>query len=149
VDGYCRVIFRKREVVVWVRGLSCEEALDILEDRKKGGDCFSVASVALSSPPLFICRKHGKVALSPGRGRCRPVTYRGRTYDVYRQRVLCRYARNTALRMLRGDDPYIYEFESRQEGRRWHCVRRDRGGAIFGACAKRKERRWIAFLPRP
>jgi hypothetical protein len=149
VDGYCREKFRKREVVLWVRGLTCDQALDILEDRSRGGDCFSVAGLKSGGPPLFICRAHGRVLISPGRGPCNPVEYKGRTYEVYRQRVLCRYARATALRMLRNDRPYIYEFESRREGRRWRCIRRDESGAIYGACAKRVERRWISFFPRP
>jgi hypothetical protein len=150
VDRYCRVTYRKREVVLWVgRGLTCAQALDILEDRRKGGDCFSVASLKSGGPPLFICRAHGRVLMSPGRGRCRPVKYEGRTYEVYKQRVLCRYARATALRVLRNDRPYIYEFENPREGRRWRCIRRDRSGAIYGACAKRVERRWISFFPRP
>ena len=148
VDGYCRVTHKKREVVLWVRGLTCGEALAILEDRRKGGDCFSVAALKSSPTPLFICRAHGRVLVSPGRGRCRPVKHKGRTYDVYRQRVLCRYARATTLRILRKDRPYIYEFVSRREGRRWRCIRRAQAGAIFGACSKRVERRWIVFFPR-
>jgi hypothetical protein len=149
VDGYCRLTHRGREVVVYVTGLACDQARDILEDRSKGGDCFSVASLKSGGPPLFICRAHGRVLISPGRGRCRPVKYEGRTYEVYRQRVLCRYARATTLRMLRNDRPYIYEFENPREGRRWRCIRRDNTGAIHGACAKRVERRWISFFPRP
>jgi hypothetical protein len=148
VDGYCRVIHKKNEVVLWVRGLSCEQALAILEDRRKGGDCFSVAALKSSPTPLFICRAHGRVLVSPGRGRCKPVRYKGRTYEVYRQRVLCRYARATTLRILRNDRPYIYEFVPRREARRWRCIRRAQDGAIFGACAKRVERRWIVFIPR-
>jgi hypothetical protein len=148
VDGYCRVTFRKREVGLFVRRLTCDQALEILEDRSRGGDCFSVAGLKSGGPPLFICRAHGGVLISPGRGRCNPVKYEGRTYEVYRQRVLCRYARATVLRMLRNDRPYIYEFETPREGRRWRCMRRDETGAIYGACAKRVERRWISFFPR-
>ena len=150
VERYCELTFNKRKVGVWVRGLTCEQALEILEDpRGKGGDCFSVAALKSGAPPLFICRAHGRVLVSPGRGRCSPVKYRGKTYDVFRQRVRCRYARSTVLRMLRKDKPYIYEFVSRREGRRWRCTRRDDSGTIYGACAKRVERRWIAFFPRP
>jgi hypothetical protein len=150
VERYCELTFRKQKVGVWVRGLTCEEALDILEDpRGKGGDCFSVAALKSGAPPLFICRAHGRVLVSPGRGRCSPVKYKGRTYDVYRQRVLCRYARSTVLRILRNEKPYIYEFVSKRERRRWRCRRYDDKGSISGACAKRVERRWIAFFPRP
>jgi hypothetical protein len=149
VDGYCRENLRTGEAVVYVRGLTCDQALDILEDRSKGGDCFSVASLKSGGTPLFICRAHGRVLISPGRGRCRPVKYEGQSYEVYRQRVLCRYARATTLRMLRNDRPYIYEFENPREGRRWRCIRRANTGAIYGACAKRVERRWISFFPRP
>jgi hypothetical protein len=150
VERYCEVTFRKRKVGVWVRGLTCEEALDILEDpRGKGGDCFSVAALKSGAPPLLICRAHGRVLVSPGRGRCSPVKYKGKTYAVYRQRVLCRYARSTVRRILRNDKPYIYEFVSKRERRRWRCRRYEDKGSISGACAKRVERRWIAFFPRP
>jgi hypothetical protein len=62
--------------------------------------------------------------------------------------VLCRYARATTLRILRNDRPYIYEFVSRRERRRWRCIRRTASAGIYGACAKRSERRWITFFPR-
>jgi hypothetical protein len=149
VDAYCELTVEGREVIVWVRGLSCDAARDILEKRARNGDCFSVASTKLGRrPALFICRARGTRAFFPGRSACSPVQYRGRVHEVRKQGVLCRYARATTLRILREDQPYIYEFEDPREGRRWRCLRRVVKQSVYGTCLKRVENRWIVFYPR-
>ena len=84
-----------------------------------------------------------------GPGSCQPVVYAGKRYAVWKNKVLCSYARATALRMLRRQDPYIYEFETARQARRWKCRIFPGAGTERGACYKQVEKRWILYFPAP
>lgn len=96
--------------------------------------CSRGPTVVASGPPA---------ARSLVQGNCGTVTHRARRYAVSAQKVTCRYARATVLRMLRNEQPYIYEFETPRQARRWTCPRRT---PTHGACVKRVERRFVGYF---
>jgi hypothetical protein len=51
--------------------------------------------------------------------------------------------------MLRRDVPYIYEFETPLQGRRWKCRVFGSAATERGACYKQVEARWILYFPSP
>jgi hypothetical protein len=144
----CKVVVGGRPVTVYLEGeTSCALARDIALGRLAGWTC---AKAPLSPARRYvICQRAGAwgVALPASGGECRPVTHRGRRYRVAAAKVLCRYARATALRMLRRTTPYVYEFVSRAEARRWRCRIFGRGVDERGACHKRVEERWVVYFP--
>jgi hypothetical protein len=114
-----------------------------------------VLGVACSSPAdadyVLCTRRQVTIVGAPYAGptRCTHVEYNGHRYMVFKQRVTCRYARATALRMLRRESPYIYEFESPEEGKRWSCRILGNGPSERAACYKRVENRWVLYAPVP
>ena len=144
-----------RSYRVFAHGLTCQEALDILSGRATGWRCYGSST---SAGKRYLCRRvttSGKkstnwtFSMPPGGERCAPVKYGRRFWDVYKRDVLCRYARNTALRALRGDSPIVYEFTNPSQGfnGRWTCRQFGSGLGRYGLCYKRVENRLVAWMP--
>jgi hypothetical protein len=127
---------------------ACADARAVARGEKAPG-------VACSSPAgadYVLCTKRQVTIVGApyaGPTRCSHVLYDGHRYMVFKQRVTCRYARATALRMLRRQEPYVYEFESPTEGRRWSCRILGNGATERGFCDKRVEERWVLYFPAP
>lgn len=75
------------------------------------------------------------------------MTHRGIRYRVFGARVLCSYARATALRMLQRDTPYVYEVIRAPNPARWRCRIFGRGPNERGARHKLIEERWVLYFP--
>jgi hypothetical protein len=144
-----------RSYQVFARGLTCQEALDILNGRGAGWRCYG-SSTGVGK--RYLCRRvatPGKsstnwtFSIPPGGERCAPVRHNNRYWDVYKRSVLCRYARNTALRALRNQSPIIYEFTNPSQGfhGRWTCRQFGTGVGRYGLCHKRVENRLVAWMP--
>ena len=146
-----------RTIQVSAQGdLSCSEARaaarGILRGRSPAGYRCRRSGAASSAQTIWVCsRGSDTVFLGPrgtrslARGTCGSVQHRGRTYAVSARRVTCRYARATALRMLRNERPYIYEFETARQARRWTCPQRTN---TVGSCFKRVENRYVGYILR-
>lgn len=143
-----------RELRLVVHGLTCEEARDVLAGVPTGWQCFGAPGAA--GERRLLCRRTtapprsttGWAFALPGDGgRCAPVKVGRRRWDVHRRAVTCRYARNTALRGLRGDDPIVYEFVSQGQPGRWTCRRYGAGDGRYGLCVKAVENRFVAWMP--
>ena len=78
---------------------------------------------------------------------CSPVVHGSRRYRVLKWNVTCRYARNTALKMLRRQDPFIYEFVASGSQPLWGCLIFERGATERGSCFKQDENRFIVYFP--
>lgn len=139
-----------------VRGMTCQEARDILAGVATGWQCFGSRSG--SGQTHYLCRrsatpagstKNWAFSIPPGSERCAPVQHDGRFWDVFKKSVLCRYARNTALRGLRNDRPIVYEFTNPSQGfnGRWSCRRYGAGAGRYGLCFKKVENRFVGWLP--
>jgi hypothetical protein len=92
------------------------------------------------------------ILVTPARTRagptaCAAVVHNGHRYLVFKQNVLCSYARATALKMLRRQQPYIVEFVSPGKSPAWKCRILGSGATERGACDKRTERRWLLYFP--
>lgn len=83
-----------------------------------------------------------------GEGRLLGTLGSGGWFRVGRD-VLSTCARATALRMLRRDNPYIYEFETPAGARRWKCQILGRGATERGSCYKQVEDRRVLYFPAP
>lgn len=140
---------------VFARGMTCQEARDILSGRAAGWRCYGSST---SAGKRYLCRRvttPGKAStnwtfsIPPGGERCSPVQHRGRFWDVYKRGVLCRYARNTTLRALRQESPIVYEFTNPSQGfnGRWGCRQFGTGLGRYGLCYKRVENRLVAWMP--
>ena len=144
----CPVRIGGRAIVVHLDGEeSCALARDIALSRAAGWTC---AKAPLSPTRRYvICSRGGAwgVALPARGGNCTSVTHQGRRYRVVGARVRCRYARATALRMLRRDSPYAYEFVRAGYTGRWRCRIFGRGEDERGACHKLVEERWVVYFP--
>ena len=136
--------------------MTCEDARAILSGTATGWRCYGSRTSA--GMLHYLCRRAGSpasrsagwtISLPSGADRCAPVKYHGRFWDVYKRAVLCRYARNTALRALRNDSPIIYEFTNPSQGfhGRWSCRRYGAGSGRYGICHKLVENRLVAWMP--
>jgi hypothetical protein len=145
-----------RQVRVFARGMSCEDARNILSGNATGWRCLSATTSA--GTLRYLCRRtstpgssstNWTLSLPSGSDRCAPVEYKGRFWDVYKRAVLCRYARNTALRALRRQSPTVYEFTNPSQGfnGRWACRQYGTGRSRYGLCYKRVENRLVAWVP--
>ena len=159
--------------VVTLKGSSCKAARRaaralLAGKRPKGYSCVASRPKSWLKNPkrrnkvLWICARGGirtttppttpaappVVSLLPRGGvRCQAIVVNGRTYDVWKDKVLCGFARNTARRMITGETPYVYEFTNPSQGfsGRWHC---EFFGVTTGSCIKRVEGRFVFWMLR-
>jgi hypothetical protein len=134
---------------------ACEEARAVARgERIAGVTCSGPLGVDPADRYKLCTKRKVIIVVSPNRTAagptgCTPVRHNGHEYKVVKARVLCTYARGTALRMLRRQDPYIYEFEFPGQARRWSCHILGRGATERGHCYKQVEKRWLMYFPAP
>ena len=145
----CRVAVDGQRFIVYLRGTaaSCDQADDIARARVPGWAC--VQDPFSAGRRYVTCQRAGAwgVALPASGGACAPVTHRGLRYRVFGARVLCQYARATALRMLRRQLPYVVESIRGLNAGRWHCRIFGQGANERGLCHKLVEDRWLMYVP--
>lgn len=158
---------RRREMIDdgSIFSTACTAARDVAEGRRHVGvTCTQQATLPRGERFVTCTSRDLRITLVPrqlpgGPTACPKVTYHGASYLVFRLRVTCGFARNTALRMLRGDDPYVFEHVSHGQAPLWRCRIVDRPRPALrppagpaterGWCHKRLENRWTLYVPAP
>ncbi len=127
---------------------SCGVMRRAAENRLPGWVC-SAPRQRANGTSLITCSQTPRPAVPPPVAVkvCSPVMHNSRRYKVWKWNVTCRYARNTALKMLRRQDPFIYEFVQSGQQPRWGCLIFGRGTTERGSCFKQFENRFIVYFP--
>jgi hypothetical protein len=176
VEGAAMRVFVQDPTGNWSAAFSqvCDDARSVAEGKKVPGvTCSRAGGAAVGESYLLCTGRKVFLVLAPtrttaGPTACGAVVERGRRYLVFKQRVLCRYARATALRMLRRQEPYVYEILFPGESQlKWSCrivvpgpsgklvppkqattrITSTAPPAERGACSKPSEGRWILYVP--